>query len=261
MTKLHVVIPIGVGAENTPIQQYLETSVNSILNQTCNEIILTVAADSNIPQRCIDFLNKKKVEIKWFDSFTYFRHGGIWKKIADTWRDTNTNYIAFMHYDDIWDLNKAKIQIDLMEEQNLNGSFSEVYICDNTDSIISKDQSFSDLSINTIGTRTCAFAHSTIIARHALQESGIFQYENNWAANFEDLWALYIHKLKTIKKANGAKMFWRTHDHSVSATFKEESEIIQYQRNITKYTLTDTLKDAYKIDLDDIKKEIIKSWS
>jgi hypothetical protein len=258
--KTHIVIPIGVGAPGTPVQAYLEESVNSILNQTSDDFILTVAADSNIPQRCKDFLAKNNVEVKWFEPFTYFRKGGIWKKIFDTWKDKDTKYLAFLHYDDLWDLEKLKIQVEKMEKEKLEASWSEAYIIDGSGNMNPNDYSFQEITANTVGSRTMAFAHSVIVSREAMMNSGILDHQDLWAANFEDVWALYVHKIKNAKKAPGAKIFWRNHSMNISNTVSETVDFVKEQRAQTSYSLEETLQDSSKISLQALVQIIRSSY-
>lgn len=254
--KTHIVIPIGVGAPGTPVQEFLEKSVNSILNQTSKEFVLTVAADSNIPDRCKEFLEKNNVEVKWFEPFTYFRKGGIWKKIFETWKDKDTKYIAFLHYDDLWDLDKLRIQVEKMESENLSASWSEAYIMDGNGNFNSNDYSFPEISRNTVGGRTMAFAHSTIVSREAMMNSGILEHQDLWAANFEDIWALYVHKIKNARKATGAKVFWRNHSLNISNTVTEVVDFVKEQRSQTAYSLEETLKDSSSISLQTLVEQV-----
>lgn len=148
--KTHIVIPIGVGAPGTPIQDYLEASVNSILEQTSTDFILTVAADTDIPDRCKKFLEEKNIEVKWFSPHTYFRRGGIWKKIFDTWKEKTTENVAFLHYDDLWDREKLEIQHEVIRTGK-KSCWSEVYMIDRNGAVTTGDNSWNELSIETVG--------------------------------------------------------------------------------------------------------------
>jgi glycosyltransferase involved in cell wall biosynthesis len=254
--KTHIVIPIGIGAPGTPVQEYLEKSVNSVLSQTSKEFILTVAADANVPDRCKKFLEEKKIEVKWFEPFTYFRKGGIWKKIFDTWKDKDTKYLAFLHYDDLWDFDKLRIQVEKMESENLEASWSEAYIMDNSGIPISHDCSFHSLSKETVGSRSIAFAHSVIVSRDSMMNSGILDHESLWAANFEDVWAFYIHKIQNVSKAPGAKFYWRNHSLNISNTVNENAEFVKEQRYHTAYSLKETLADSDKISMYNLSEKI-----
>jgi hypothetical protein len=262
--KTHIVIPIGVGTPGTPVQTYLEQSVNSILNQSSQDFILTVAADTNIPDRCKEFLESKGVKIKWFETFSYFRKGGIWKKIFDTWKEEDTKYVAFLHYDDLWDSEKLKIQVDLMESKSLAGSYSEVMIMDDQSRYNPNDYSFPALTRETVGTRTMAFAHSCIINKEALFNGGILETEDKWSEHyydkfsigFEDIWAVFVHKLKIVERATGAKMFWRTHDMSVSNTFRAGNDLVTEQRDAISYNPNDIDPSNWRAQFNDIIAQI-----
>lgn len=245
--KVHIVIPIGVGAPGTPVQEYLEASVNSILNQTSNDYILTVAADENIPDRCKEFLEKNGIEVVWYQTWTYFRKGGIWKKIFDTWKTKDTEYVAFLHYDDLWDSQKLAIQLETLKEPSIKGCWSEAYMMDGAGNVNPTDYSFVELTRDTVGSRTMAFSHSIIVSREAIFNSGILDHEEKWAANFEDMYSLFFHKVKAVVKSPGAKFFWRNHDMNISNTVREEAEFVIQQRRATAYTLNETLKDGDEI--------------
>lgn len=254
--KTHIVLPLGVGAEGTPVQKYLEQSVASILDQTDKNVLLTVAADKNIPERCVNFLVKNNIRIQWFEEYSYFRPGSIWKKIFDSWKTIDSNYVGFLHYDDLWDRNKLKIQVDLLEQNNLFGAWSEVYTIDENSQITSSDLSFKSLSIDTVGRKFCAFCHSTIVDKQALFSSGILNHENTWGGNFEKLLAVYLHKIKKVQKAEGAKFYWRNHTSNITHTLQENKEVTVTQRKVTGYTFSQTLVDIESTKLPDLIQEV-----
>lgn len=245
----HIVIPIGVGAPGTPVQSYLEQSIESIKRQTCDKYILTVAADTNIPDECKNYLHLNEINVKWFEPFTYFRKGGIWKKIFDTWKSIDSEYVAFLHYDDLWDSNKLEIQLNDIISKKLEGNWSETYIINDCNDIVSSDCSLNELTIDTVGMRSVAFAHSCIISKNSILNSGILDFEDEWSANFEDVWALYVHKIKNVEKSIGAKMYWRNHSMNISSTVREDAEFVKQQRASTNYSLYETLKDSENIKI------------
>lgn len=266
--KTHIVIPIGIGAPGTPVQKYLEQSVESILRQTSKDFILTVAADSNIPERCKDYLESRGVEIKWFEPYSFFKKGGIFKKIVDTWKEKESKYVAFLHYDDVWNEKKLQVQVDLMEEKNLLGSYSEVFLMNENNEYAENDYSFPSLNKHTVGTRTLAFAHSCIVNKEALFNSGFLETEEKWSEQyydkykigFEDIWAVFVHRLKLVEKAGGAKLFWRTHDKSVSNTFTEGSELVANLREAASYNPNDIDNSDWKSQYINLIKQIQNSY-
>jgi hypothetical protein len=215
----HIVIPIGVAATGTPVPHLLEKSIDSILNQTSKDYILTVAADSNISDEAKAILKDRGVRVKWCDPHSFFAAGGIWKKISDCWKDVDSKYVAFLHYDDIWHPDKLLVQTQVMEDEGLNGSWSEVHVIDDNGNLVSGDQAhWNEFTRGTLGSKTMAFAHSVIVKRDEFLNSGILQFENMWSPCFEDIFAIYLHKIGKMHKAHGAMLYWRSHQMSMSST-------------------------------------------
>jgi glycosyltransferase involved in cell wall biosynthesis len=215
----HIVIPIGVSVEGTPVPRLLEKSIDSILNQSSQDFILTVAADTNISEEAKAILESRGVRVKWHDPHSFFAPGGIWKKISDCWKEVDSKYVAFLHYDDFWDVDKLKLQVEAMEAEGLNGSWSEVHVVDDNDNLISGDcASWGEFTRGTLGSKTMAFAHSVIVNREEFLNSGILQFETMWSPIFEDIFAIYLHKIGKMHKVYGAKLYWRSHGMSMSST-------------------------------------------
>jgi hypothetical protein len=248
LMKTHIVMPIGVSQPGTPVLSLLEQSIDSILSQTKKDFIFTVAADENVSDECKKLLSDKGVDVKWFSPASFFRKGGIWKKISETWKTTDTKYLAFMHYDDLWDSSKLEVQIDLMEKENLNSSWSEVYVIDSSSLIVSQDcSSILETSRSRAGHISLAQAHATILNRESFFNSGIFEYEDRWSPVFEQLLVLFCHKMKSGKKANGAKFYWRNHDMNMSNSILTDSrwkDLMSEQRIIGEYAENDVNDDA-----------------
>lgn len=215
--KLHVVIPIGVSAPGTPVLSLLEKSISCIQNQTIN-VKLTVASDTDVSEECKTLLKNMNVNVEWYEPGTFFRRGGIWKKITDNWSKVDSEYVAFLHYDDLWDISKAQLQIEAMEKMNIGCSWSETYVIDGNDTPITSDCArWWEFNKTTLGGRTTAFAHSCIVRKDAFFNSGIMEHEQKWSACFEDIFALYMHSTKGTKVV-GAKFFWRNHDMNMTNT-------------------------------------------
>ena len=260
--SLCVVIPIGVSIEGTPVQHYLEQCVQSIKNQNNNfKIQIIVAADSNIPQRCKNFLNKNKIITVWYEPHYYYRKGGIWKKIYDQWEKTECKYVAFCHYDDIWHENRVKLQIDFMNKNNLETSWSSVQQINVNGEITSEDiSSLSILSELTIHDKTYAFCHSSITNKESLFKLSIIEEIVYSSAIYEDLFFIYSHALKG-KKCNDSIFYHRVHNCSLTSTFGDESRVeVVSQRKSSNYSLQETLMDADKICLSKIKEKILNNF-
>ena len=249
--KTHIVIPIGVSQPGTPVLSLLEKSIDSVLQQSSKEFILTVAADNNVSDECKKLLSDKGVEVKWFETSSFFRRGGIWKKISETWKTTDTKYVAFMHYDDIWDSKKLEVQVNQMESEDLNSSWSEVYVIDDNDNVVSGDCSYIEqFDSQSAGRRTCAQAHAMIVKREAFFSSGIMEFENTWSPVFEDLMIVFCNRQGRGKKVYGAKFFWRNHAMNMSnsiLTDEKWKDLMNEQKTIGQYDDSSIESDANKM--------------
>lgn len=237
--KTHIVIPIGVSQPGTPVLDLLEKSIDSIQKQTSSEYILTVAADTNVSDECKEMLLSKSVNVKWFEPASFFRKGGIWKKITETWKTTDTKYLAFMHYDDLWDSRKLEIQVKRMEEDSLNSSWSEVYVIDDKGNIVSPDCShIKEFDKYSAGKRTVAQAHSMIVTRQSFFDSGIMEFQDRWSPVFEDLFIVFCNKMGNGKKAEGSRFFWRNHAMNMSNSILTDTkwkDLMIEQKQIGQY--------------------------
>jgi hypothetical protein len=264
MYKLHVVIPIGVSSPGTPLPEFLLNGIESLKSQTLDDILITVAADENISDICKQILIDTKINIEWFSPYSYFTKEGIWGKIFRCWEKYESEYVSFLHYDDLWEQNKAKLQIDFIEQNKLEGSWSQVYLINDSNEIISGDSMIIDeLSSQSVGHLIPWMCHSTIINRYSILNCGILEYRKKWNCDFEWLYTVFLHKIQNLKKCNDAIFLWRQHPNQVShaqgINMKENNDHVQYQRNLIGYSFDETMEDSRyvmeNIDLHKIKKQ------
>ena len=245
---IQVVIPIGVAAPGTPVQNFFEEGLNSLLQQTL-PVDIWIAADENIPDRIKKVIEEHSLQVKWFPSHSFYRKGSIWKKIWETWKENDSEYVAFMHYDDLWHPQKAELQLNHINEKALNGSWTEVYYIDKNSRVISGDCSFiQEYSPHNMGMRTAGFAHSCVVSRKELYASELEKCIEEGAGIFEDVWALYMGKIGRIVKTPGAKFFWRDHEMNLTSTAREHVDYVIEQRSECGYTLDETMNDAKKLN-------------
>jgi len=257
MTDLTIVIPLGVSIPGTPVLQYLQWCVESLQNQnTTYSYRVIFSCDDNVSDEIKDYLQSTKYEIKWYEPFYYFKKGGLWKKIYDQWIFSDSKYLAFSHYDDMWSFNKIQSQLDLLNTSNVDLCWSRVQIVNNQNNILQEMNSLSELNKNTIfNSPSYAFAHSTITSRKIL-DSGILEHKDNWSAIYEELYYVYCHRLRGIKD-NNSIFYHRVHSDSITNTFNNENlETIIDQRCKTGYSLNETLKDAAEININNIRKKL-----
>jgi hypothetical protein len=229
--KAHIVIPIGVGAPGTPHPAYLRDSIESIINQTSSEWILTVASDSNVSDEVKELLQEYegKIKVKWFEPFSFFRKGSIWKKIWDCWQEDNAEFLAFLHYDDVWEKSKLEEQLKFIEANNLKIATSRVFQIDVNRNVVSPDLSGG----------TYAICHSMLIRREAIEASNLLLRYNEWAAYFERVLIEEMVCMGNWLRCDSAVFYHRTHDKSITNTMHENAEYVKEQTAQTGYTLRD----------------------
>ena len=254
--KTHIVIPIGVSQPGTPVLSLLEKSIDSILNQTSREFQLTIAADENVSDECKKLLEKKNVEVMWFPTASFFRRGGIWKKISETWKTTDTKYLAFLHYDDMWHSQKLEIQVKEMEASKLAYSWSETYVIDNNTNVVSGDCSFVEkFDTTNIHVKTLGLAHAMIVNREDFFSSGILEFEDKWSPVWENLFILHMQRSGKGKKVPGSRFFWRNHDMNMTNSIFVDPllrPVMDEQRIIGSYS-----NEEVDLDLEYMNKHMI----
>jgi hypothetical protein len=229
--KTHIVIPIGVGAPGTPCPEYLRDSIESIINQTSSDWILTVASDNNVSEEVKNLLSEYegKLKVKWFEPFSFFRKGSIWKKIWDSWQEDNAECLAFLHYDDVWEKNKLEEQLKFMKANDLKVSTTRVFQIDTNKNVVSPD----------LSEGTYAICHSMVIRRKDLEASDLLKRYDEWAAYFERVLIDEMIKMGSYRRCDSAIFFHRTHDKSITSTMHENADYVKEQTSQTGYTLRD----------------------
>lgn len=254
MNDLVIVVPLGISTPGTPVVQYLKWGVNSLLNQKTNyNYKIVFACDDNVSNEVKEYLNTTGHDIQWYDSFYFFRKGGIWKKIYDQWKNYDCEYVAFMHYDDVWSDNKIQSQLDCIKSNKLEICWSSVKIIDSNNNIHTNDLAHREkLDKHSIRSDApYAFSHSCILSKKSIFECGIYDYIDNASAIYESLFYIFSHKLIGGKDSNSC-FYHRQHTYSVSNNLNKETEEISEIRKIANYSLSDVIGDANSIDIEKI---------
>ena len=101
--------------------KFLNKTLNSVLNQTYKNWVLYIVDDcSNL--KTIKFLKKiknKKIKIFFLNKN---KGAGYCRNLAIN--KSKSHYIAFIDSDDIWNKNKLKLQINFMEKNKLNFTYT-----------------------------------------------------------------------------------------------------------------------------------------
>jgi hypothetical protein len=256
--RVHVVMPLGVGAPGTPVLDHLQTSLGCLADQTLPGVKVTVSADENIPAEARELIESHGFEIAWYPQDTYYRPGGIWKKITDQWQKVDSDYVAFLHYDDCWEVDKLAEQVGFIEHGGLNGCYTRGYRMDNDGSVISGDLALHAVDRSQAGMHPGAWVvHALLMRRDTILESGILDHQDRWSAIFEQLYFLYALKVGGVAKCNTTAFYWRDHPHNMTNTSADETvEHVVAQRERTSYTLADAEADAGEINFDALVEQV-----
>lgn len=255
--RVHVVMPIGVGAPGAPVPAFLRTSLESLARQTFRDFHVTVAADENIAPEARAIVESFGAELVWWPKDTYFAKGGIWKKITDGWQAVDSEYVAYFHYDDLWDERKLEQQLAFVESRGLDGCWTSAFVIDETGAVRSGDMAPGRLEDVPPGAGPGPCMHSTLVSRRAILDSGILAYEERWAAIFERLYFLYLRKIGNLAKCTSARFCYREHAATITNTAAESAAFVVAGRATTAYTLAETLADAESIDLDTLAARLV----
>lgn len=259
MYDIVIAIPVGVGSPGTPIVEYLDHCIESIQNQKTNYTYKIVfGADNNISDEAKAVLEKRGVDVQWYEPYTFMRKGSIWRKIYDQWQKYDSKYVAFSHYDDVWHDNKIQAQLEVMERENLEVSWSSVRIIDGENNLIASSvPTHETLNRNTLrmGGAPYAFCHATFFNKSALFSTGILDLIDLSAANYETLQYFYSHKLNGHLVPN-TFYYHRMHGDSITSQFGQELEYMTKQREEAKYSLQEVLDDRDRQNLSVIVGEI-----
>ena len=106
-------------------KKYITECINSVVNQTYLDwklIIIDDCSTDGTQEILKEFLNNKKIEILFLKKNkgpSFCRNIGI--------RKSNSRYIAFLDSDDFWESNKLEDQLNFMEKNNIQLSFSDYF--------------------------------------------------------------------------------------------------------------------------------------
>ncbi len=114
--KVSIILPNFNSAE------YISSAIKSVINQSYKNWNLIIVDDcSNLKTKNIlkKFKNNKKIRFFWLKKN---RGAGYCRNLA--MRKTRAKFLAFIDSDDIWEKNKLKKQLNFMEKNNLDFTYT-----------------------------------------------------------------------------------------------------------------------------------------
>jgi hypothetical protein len=254
--KVACVIPLGPSGANweNPNIEYLEYGLKLLKEQLISTKII-IACDENIQTDRLDIVKKYAHDIRWFPPHSYFRPGGIWKKIWQCWIDNckNIEFIKWQGYDDHVDKRSLIYQYQTLKKTGARSCF-----CSNFNNDHGNIRKVNNGNINFkqyIGNHPM-YMGSFLMRKDAILRSGIGAYENKWAFYFEGLLYAFLCKVGKIVYNSNAMFYYRDHSGTISETCREKELWVQEARQASGYSLEQTKKDWESINFDKLCAEI-----
>ena len=245
-SKLNIILP------NYNKEDYLEETINSIINQTFNDWELIIIDNYSTDQ-------SKKI-IKKYNShkkiFTYFLKKNMGVSFSRNLgiRSSNSKYISFIDADDLWVSNKLENQIDFMEKYNYNFTYTDYTPFFDKEKRIFKKRISSPQSFNyeEFINNTSISTSSMILSRKII---GSVKFPK--VKNLED----FSFKCKILKKANTAikfnenSTFYRITKGSLTSNkFKNIYWLWYINKNLNNLSFFKNLKSLVLISINSLKK-------
>ena len=178
--------------------EWLEKSIDSILNQTYSNVELYLAVDGPISIELVDVI-KKKSDIANFHVYFFEECLGLASRlnllIEKSLQDSNVTHIARMDADDISFPNRIEKQLKYIEENSLDIIGSSILeFSEGSKGTFHRKCEVEDGKMKKNIIKKCPFSHPTVMFKRTVFESGI-RYDDN-LKNTQDykLWVDMAHE-------------------------------------------------------------------
>ena len=202
--KVSVIIPYYKNLK------YIFKCVQSIYNQNYKNLEIILVYDDN-NKSDLRVIKKKFGKYKNFKIFMNHKNLGVSMSRNKGINKAKGYYIAFLDSDDFWKKNKLKVQINFMEKNNLDLSYTAYEILKNKRIVkhsVKKKYTYNELI------KKCDIGLSTVVMRSKMSRIGLFpnlKTQEDFA-----LWLQYTRKKSKIMGINKYLSVWRDKPNSLS---------------------------------------------
>ena len=230
--------------------QYVAKAIESVLNQTYSNIEFLVADDASTDDTVQEIMKYKNV----IDYIHIYEEncGGNFRFLAER---ANGKYIAVMHSDDLWSMNKIEKQVEYMERNPECGAcFTGVELIDSNGNIVEntmfiKANMSKEKWIRYFYENGNCLAHSSVMMK---TEDYIARYKGMLITLYQlpDYWS-WIHLLlkKEIYIIEESLTFFRVHEsgenQNVSARNRENMARTQVEETYIWYDIIKNMDNEY----------------
>lgn len=220
-------------------KKYVESSIDSVLNQSHKDLELLIIYDDETKKdlKFLQALSKKDKRIKLIINEKNLGAGESRNKGIKL---SNSNFISFIDSDDLWDIDKLKIQMNFMIKNGLSICHTSYKIIDKLNHKIGSRKSVDNLRYEDL-LKSCDIGLSTVMMKKNLIDDN-YKFANLKTKEDYVLWLTLAKKGLEFKLIDIELTSWRKLDKSLSSSVLQK------------------LKDGYLVYSKFMKFNFIKSF-
>ena len=197
--------------------EFINASVNSILNQSFKEFEI-ILIDDELTENSYEILeNVKKLDVR-IRVFKNKKNLGAGQSRNDAINFCKGQYIAFCDCDDLWRQNKLEKQMKFMKDCNLEFSFTSYEIINNDNLKIGFREAQKNLSFKQLR-NSCDIGLSTVIIQKNIFNNEKFRFGKTKTKEDFILWLLLAKNGIQISGIKECLVSWRKSSGSLSSSF------------------------------------------
>lgn len=197
--------------------EFINASVNSILNQSFKEFEI-ILIDDELTKNSYEILeNVKKLDVR-IRVFKNKKNLGAGQSRNDAINFCKGQYIAFCDCDDLWRQNKLEKQMKFMKDCNLEFSFTSYEIINNDNLKIGFREAQKNLSFKQLR-NSCDIGLSTVIIQKNIFNNEKFRFGKTKTKEDFILWLLLAKNGIQISGIKECLVSWRKSSGSLSSSF------------------------------------------
>ena len=197
--------------------EFINASVNSILNQSFKEFEI-ILIDDELTKNSFEILeNMKKLDVR-IRVFKNKKNLGAGQSRNDAINFCRGQYIAFCDCDDLWRQNKLEKQMKFMKDCNLEFSFTSYEIINKNNLKIGFREAQKNLSFKQLR-NSCDIGLSTVILQKNIFNNEKFRFGKTKTKEDFILWLLLAKNGIQISGIKECLVSWRKSSGSLSSSF------------------------------------------
>ena len=234
---------------------YVDETVNSILNQTFKEFEIIIV-DDELSDNSTKVLNRIKQLDKRINIFKNKKNLGAGQSRNNAINLCNGEFIAFCDCDDLWKSNKLETQLKIMHKLNLEFSHTSYEIIDKKNSKIGYRHAKENLSFLQLQ-KSCDIGLSTVILKKNLFDNKKFRFGETKTKEDYILWLLLAKNDIIIFGIKDCLVSWRKSKDSLSSsTFQKIYDGYKVYKVYLQYSTLKSFYFLFRLSLNFILKKI-----